>query len=161
MLQTAAKAWFGGVGTYVGNTAVIEQVALPTGGLWIPNFDPNKIVRNPWGTLTFTFSDCNHGRVDFNSTIGGLRSRSHGLGTSDATGGVDVSIDGCDELRMMKSMKTTNTIGRSLHVLVLSLCGLSFYAFLLMLLVLIVELVVPTHAHAQAPGNPAGCRPGV
>ena len=66
-----SQVWFGGVGTYVGNTAVIEQVALPTGGLWIPNFNPATIVRNPWGTLTFTFSDCNHGRVDFSSSIGG------------------------------------------------------------------------------------------
>ena len=64
------QAWFGGVGTYSGNTATIADVALPTGGHWIPNFDPNAIVRNPWGTLTFTFSDCNHGKVDFNSVRG-------------------------------------------------------------------------------------------
>ena len=36
----------------------------------IPNFDPTQIVPNPWGTLIFTFSDCNHGRVDFNSIAG-------------------------------------------------------------------------------------------
>ena len=42
----------------------------PTGGRWIPNFDPNQIVTNPWGTLTFTFTDCNHGKVDFNSVVG-------------------------------------------------------------------------------------------
>jgi hypothetical protein len=50
--------------------AIISGVALPTGGSWIPNFDPGKIVRNPWGTLTFTFTDCNHGRVEFNSIDG-------------------------------------------------------------------------------------------
>ena len=33
-------------------------------------FDPNQIVRNAWGTLRFTFIDCNHGTVDFNSVIG-------------------------------------------------------------------------------------------
>jgi N-acetylneuraminic acid mutarotase len=64
------QSWFGGVGTYSGNTATITDVALPTGGSWIPNFDPAKIVRNPWGTLKFTFSDCDHGRVDFVSTDG-------------------------------------------------------------------------------------------
>ena len=32
--------------------------------------------RNPsWGTLTFTFTDCDHGRVDFDSTVAGLRHR--------------------------------------------------------------------------------------
>jgi hypothetical protein len=42
----------------------------PSGGRWIPNFDPNSIVLNPWGTLTFTFTDCSHGRVDFKSMAG-------------------------------------------------------------------------------------------
>ena len=62
-----SQAWFTGVGTYSGNTATITTVEQPTGGRWIPNFDPSQVVGNPWGTLTFTFSDCNHGRVDFSS----------------------------------------------------------------------------------------------
>jgi len=64
------QAWFGGVGTYSGNTATITGTTLPSGGRWIPNFHENTIVENPWGTLTFTFTDCNHGRVDFNSVFG-------------------------------------------------------------------------------------------
>jgi hypothetical protein len=64
------QSWFGGVGTYSGATATITDVVLPTGGRWIPNFDPQAIARNPWGTLTLTFTDCNHGRVDFNSVRG-------------------------------------------------------------------------------------------
>jgi hypothetical protein len=64
------QTWFTGVGTYSGNTATITAVEQPTGGRWIPNFDPSQVVRNPWGTLTFTFTDCDHGRVDFNSTAG-------------------------------------------------------------------------------------------
>ena len=65
-----AQAWFTGVGTYSGNTATITAVEQPTGGRWIPNFDPSQIVRNAWGTLTFTFTDCNHGTVNFDSMIG-------------------------------------------------------------------------------------------
>jgi hypothetical protein len=65
------QSWFGGVGAYTGNTATISDVALPTGGRWIPNFDPNAVVREPWGTLTFAFTDCNHGLVEFNSTLPG------------------------------------------------------------------------------------------
>jgi len=64
------QSWFTGVGTYSGNTATIGSVEQPSGGRWIPNFDPGRIVRNSWGTLTFTFTDCNHGRVDFNSVSG-------------------------------------------------------------------------------------------
>jgi len=64
------QAWFSGVGTYSGNTATITDVQQPTGGRWIPNFDPNSIVRIPWGTLSFTFTDCNHGQVEFTSVAG-------------------------------------------------------------------------------------------
>ena len=64
------QAWFGGVGTYSGNTPVNVPVYQATGGRWIPDFDPSQIVNSPWGTLTFTFTDCSHGSVDFNSTTG-------------------------------------------------------------------------------------------
>lgn len=53
-------------------------------------------------------------------------------------------------------MKSTSTVGRSLQLLALALCGLSFYALVLTLLVLIVGLVVSTGGHAQAlPLEPA------
>jgi len=73
------QVWFGGVGTYSGNTANISGVSLPSGGRWLPNFDATKIVVNPWGTLSFTFADCNHGKVDFASTSG------YGSGSMDLT----------------------------------------------------------------------------
>jgi len=65
------QAWFGGVGPINGDTAVVTTFQT-TGGRWIPNFDPTTIVNNPWGTLTFTFTDCSHGRVDFSSTATGF-----------------------------------------------------------------------------------------
>jgi sugar lactone lactonase YvrE len=65
-----AQSWFGGIGTYSGDTATIPNVVLPTGGKWIPDFDSKSIVQNAWGTLTFTFDSCNSGRVDFSSTFG-------------------------------------------------------------------------------------------
>lgn len=78
--QATQQAWFMGAGTYVGNTATVSQVEQPVGGRWIPNFDPNAVVQQPWGTLTFTFTDCNHGRVDFDSAISG-----YGSGHMDLT----------------------------------------------------------------------------
>ncbi len=50
--------------------ATITDVYQTTGGRWIPNFDPSRIVNNRWGTLTFTFTDCSHGKVDFESVLG-------------------------------------------------------------------------------------------
>lgn len=64
------QSWFLGVGTYSGDTATVSAVYQPTGGRWIPNFDPSHIANNPWGTLKFTFTDCNHGKVEFASTAG-------------------------------------------------------------------------------------------
>lgn len=64
------QSWFGGVGTYSGNTATITDEYQTIGRRWIPNFDPSRIVNSAWGTLTITFTDCNHGRVDFNSVAG-------------------------------------------------------------------------------------------
>jgi len=64
------QSWFIGTGSYSGNTATVTSVVQPMGGRWIPNFDPAHVVNNPWGSLTFTFTDCNHGRVEFNSTAG-------------------------------------------------------------------------------------------
>jgi plastocyanin len=69
----AQQSWFGGVGTYSGNSATMA-VNLTIGGRWIPNFDRASIVNNPWGTLNFTFTDCNTGRVDFASTYPGYGS---------------------------------------------------------------------------------------
>jgi hypothetical protein len=68
------QAWFTGVGTYAGNTATITQTVQPEGARWIPNFSSADIVAVPWGTLTFTFSDCSHGRVDFASSVAGFGS---------------------------------------------------------------------------------------
>jgi plastocyanin len=67
---TGEQAWFGNVGTIDGDTATVR--ALKTeGGRWIPNFDPAEVTQPEWGTLTFKFTDCNHGHVDFSDTAPG------------------------------------------------------------------------------------------
>jgi hypothetical protein len=81
------QSWFGGVGTYSGNTATVP-VNLTTGGRWIPNFDATKVVIIPWGTLNFTFSDCNSGRVDFASTYPGYASNHMDLTRLTLPGGL-------------------------------------------------------------------------
>lgn len=73
------QAWFTGVGTYSGNTGTVTAVDQPSGGRWFPYFDPRQIAHHPWGTLTFTFSDCNHGVVQFSSTAAGYGSGSMNL----------------------------------------------------------------------------------
>ncbi len=64
------QAWLVGTGTYTGNVATIDSVAMPTGGRWIPNFDATKIVDNTWGSMTLTFDGYDHGKVEFKSVLG-------------------------------------------------------------------------------------------
>jgi plastocyanin len=66
----SAQSWFTGAGTYFEDTANVIDAELPTGGRWIPNFDPGQVTFNHWGTLHFYFSDCNHGWVLFDSVYG-------------------------------------------------------------------------------------------
>ena len=65
------QAWFGNVGTIDGDCATVDAVRT-IGGRWIPNFDPGAVTQPAWGTLTFSFTDCNHGRVDFSSVDSGF-----------------------------------------------------------------------------------------
>ena len=40
-----------------------------SGARFPPSFDPSNVQTQSWGALTFTFSDCNHGHVDWSSSI--------------------------------------------------------------------------------------------
>jgi hypothetical protein len=73
------QAWFLGTGTYAGNTATLTSVVQPSGGRWIPNFDPKRVAPIAWGTITLTFSSCDHGKVDFVSSAG------YGMGSMNVT----------------------------------------------------------------------------
>ncbi len=73
------QTWFGNVGAIDGDTATIDALQAQ-GGRWIPNFDPANVTQPAWGRLVFTFTDCNHGRVDFASTVPG-----YGSGHMDLT----------------------------------------------------------------------------
>lgn len=52
--------WLTGAGAYSGDTTTLNMTET-TGGAFPPAFDPTRIARSPWGTLTLQFSDCNNG----------------------------------------------------------------------------------------------------
>ena len=76
--------WLTGVGSYTGNTATLTMIQV-TGGLFPPNFDPTKIVRTPWGTLTLTFTDCNNGTAAWAPTAAGFAGSASPLGITRLT----------------------------------------------------------------------------
>lgn len=90
------QAWFGGIGSYSGNRAVINEVSRTEGGRWIPNFNASNVNNGLWGKLRFEFQNCSSGKVEFESTdpnwgVGSMNltrlSLPEGLSCSDSASG--------------------------------------------------------------------------
>jgi len=60
--------WITGTGPITDSEAVVQatQVRGP-GALFPPNFNPAMVSSYYWGTLTFSFNDCNDGQVSWHS----------------------------------------------------------------------------------------------
>lgn len=71
------EVWIDAEGTYdpTSNTTTIPAQILD-GAKFPPNFVASDVTKTPWGTLTFTFTDCTHGTVAWNSTVSGFGSGS-------------------------------------------------------------------------------------
>ena len=68
----SGPAWVVATGPISGNTAVLEgQQKIGAGGRFPPNFDPAQLQSRIWGTLTFTFTDCNHGTASWQPVVAG------------------------------------------------------------------------------------------
>jgi plastocyanin len=67
------QSWIGGVGPIVnGDHAVIPAYQIDgPGGRFPPNFAASGVQATSWGTMTFTFTDCDHGLLAWTSTIPG------------------------------------------------------------------------------------------
>lgn len=74
-------AWILGLGPIAGDQATLQATqVVGAGARFPPDFDPSNVQTQSWGKLTFTFSDCNHGHVDWSSAIPG-----YGSGGMDLT----------------------------------------------------------------------------
>jgi hypothetical protein len=63
-----AQNWIYAQGTYdpASNTATLPAF-LEQGGAFPPNFDASKLTASAWGSIRFTFSDCNNGTAAWQS----------------------------------------------------------------------------------------------
>jgi len=69
------QSWIVGLGPVSGNQAVLRGTqTVGSGAQFPPNFDATRVSQQAWGTLTFTFSDCNHGHVEWAATAPGYGS---------------------------------------------------------------------------------------
>jgi hypothetical protein len=71
------QSWIVAMGPISGNTAVLQAAqAVGPGGQFPPNFNPARVNAKDWGTLTFTFTDCNNGQASWQPTAAGYTSGS-------------------------------------------------------------------------------------
>src|SRR5262249_28580793 len=67
-----APTWIVATGPVSGNTAVLQGFQkVGAGGRFPPGFDPSRLQNLPWGTLTFTFTDCTHGQASWQPIVAG------------------------------------------------------------------------------------------
>jgi plastocyanin len=68
-----AQNWIYAQGSYdpASNVATLPAF-LEQGGAFPPNFDSGKLTAPAWGSLKFSFSDCNNGTVDWTSNATSL-----------------------------------------------------------------------------------------
>jgi plastocyanin len=75
------QSWVYAVGPIDGDRAVLEGIqVVGSGARFPPNFDAAHLNVQGWGTLTFTFSDCAHGHVDWTAAAA-----DYGSGSMDLT----------------------------------------------------------------------------
>ena len=62
--DTGNQMWLTGVADVDGDTAVVPMT-VTSGAVFGPGFDPDDVIREDWGTITFMFSSCNAGSVEY------------------------------------------------------------------------------------------------
>ncbi len=69
--------WITASGNFTGNSATLDGYQIVgSGAKFPPYFDAKNVHAQLWGTLTFTFSDCTDGKVDWTTALPG-----YGAGT--------------------------------------------------------------------------------
>ncbi len=54
------QVWLIGTGTRQENRLVFDDMIITSGTGFGPDFNPDDVVREPWGTLTLDYTDCNN-----------------------------------------------------------------------------------------------------
>jgi hypothetical protein len=63
--KNGQQAWIVGVGTVNGNTINVTETMTTRGAVFGEAFNPDDVVRDAWGSILFTFRDCNHAKVNY------------------------------------------------------------------------------------------------
>ncbi len=63
--QHGELMWLVGVGEINGNTLTVAQLAITRGGVFGPDFNPDEVTRELWGSLQFTLDGCHQGTLTY------------------------------------------------------------------------------------------------
>jgi hypothetical protein len=70
--DSGSQRWIYAQGPYDPAASVVTLAAVLTGGArFPPAFSAQDVESTPWGSLMFSFSDCDHGAVMWNSSLPG------------------------------------------------------------------------------------------
>jgi len=83
-------AWFYGVGDVSGDTIWVEEMFTTSGGRFGPQFDPDDVRVEPWGSLLVELG-CEFGKMDYLSSSPGYGEGKHTLVRLTNPGGVACS----------------------------------------------------------------------
>jgi hypothetical protein len=67
--DAGGQMWLIAQGPIDGDTATLPAL-VASGAVFGPGFDPDDVVLEEWGTLTFVFTSCNAGTATYDSTMG-------------------------------------------------------------------------------------------
>ena len=67
-------AWICALGVIDGDTITFEDAFTVDGGAFPPNFDPEQIVEEPWGSIVVVFTGCNSGTLSWTTNRMGFQS---------------------------------------------------------------------------------------
>jgi hypothetical protein len=62
--------WLTGVGEIVDSSVHIEEMLISKGGIFGPAFNPDDVELTVWGSLNFTFTNCQNAVASYESVIG-------------------------------------------------------------------------------------------
>ncbi len=64
------QMWLTGVGELVNSSVHIEEMLISKGGIFGPAFNPDDVELSVWGSLIFTFTDCQNAIASYDSIVG-------------------------------------------------------------------------------------------
>lgn len=65
--EPGRQSWYWGVGNVVDNAVVVDEAQVTSGAVFGADFDPDAVVREPWGSMRFVFDQCGEGQLEYSA----------------------------------------------------------------------------------------------